>query len=88
MSVVSIFFLSFSFSILVIISVRTPPLISFRLRRPDNWMQMAEYFSEHGISNALVQYQAELGECFVLCCVVVFCGLFALHMVFILLSLQ
>eukprot|EP01032_Pedospumella_encystans_P018513 gene18513-21075_t len=31
-------------------------------RRPDNWMQMAEYFSEHGISNALVQFQAELGH--------------------------
>ena len=23
---------------------------------------MAEYFSEHGISNALVQFQAELGK--------------------------
>jgi len=28
-------------------------------------MAMAEYFSEHGISNALVQFQAELGTNFV-----------------------
>lgn len=34
-------------------------------------MQMAEYFSEHGISNALVQFQAELGECLYALCVIV-----------------